>query len=80
MASVCISLEKVGESVATDPHRALGVPRGARRSCPDGVDDAVAAACGIAGIAGWLPLAERAPTLTRIIAVLGNGAKAVVRL
>jgi len=28
---------------------------------PDGVDDAVAAACGIAGIAGWLPLAERAP-------------------
>ncbi|MBA2359001.1 MAG: zinc-binding alcohol dehydrogenase family protein, partial [Actinobacteria bacterium] len=28
---------------------------------PDGVDDAVAATCGIAGIAGWLPLAERAP-------------------
>ncbi len=28
---------------------------------PDGVDDAVAAACGIAGIAGWLPFAERAP-------------------
>ncbi len=28
---------------------------------PDGVEDAVAAACGIAGIAGWLPLAERAP-------------------
>ena len=28
---------------------------------PDGVDDAVAAACGIAGIAGWSPLAERAP-------------------
>ncbi|MGI8479711.1 MAG: quinone oxidoreductase family protein [Gaiellaceae bacterium] len=28
---------------------------------PNGVDDAVAAACGIAGIAGWLPLAERAP-------------------
>ena len=28
---------------------------------PDGVDDVVAAACGIAGIAAWLPLAERAP-------------------
>ena len=28
---------------------------------PDGVDDAVAAACGIAGIAGWAPLAERTP-------------------
>ena len=28
---------------------------------PDGLDDGVAAACGIAGIAGWLPVAERAP-------------------
>lgn len=28
---------------------------------PDALDDTVAAACGIAGIAGWLPLAERAP-------------------
>jgi NADPH2:quinone reductase len=28
---------------------------------PDELDDAVAAACGIAGIAGWLPLARRAP-------------------
>ncbi len=28
---------------------------------PDGVEDAVAAACGIAGVAGWLPLAKRAP-------------------
>ena len=29
-------------------------------SLPDAIDDAAAAACGIAGIAGWLPLAERA--------------------
>jgi NADPH2:quinone reductase len=28
---------------------------------PDGLDDAVASACGIAGIAGWLPVATRAP-------------------
>lgn len=28
---------------------------------PDGVDDAVAAACGIAGLAGWIPVATRAP-------------------
>jgi NADPH:quinone reductase len=28
---------------------------------PDGLEPAVAAACGIAGIAGWLPLAQRAP-------------------
>jgi NADPH2:quinone reductase len=30
-------------------------------SVPDGLDDAVAPACGIAGIAGWLPIASRAP-------------------
>lgn len=28
---------------------------------PEGIDDATAAAAGVAGIAGWLPLAERAP-------------------
>jgi NADPH:quinone reductase len=28
---------------------------------PDGLDDAVAAACGIAGMAGWAPVAMRAP-------------------
>ncbi len=28
---------------------------------PDGLDDTVAPACGIAGIAGWFPLASRAP-------------------
>jgi len=33
----------------------LGVP------VPEGLDDAVAPACGIAGIAGWVPVAWRAP-------------------
>jgi NADPH2:quinone reductase len=28
---------------------------------PDGVDDGLAVACGIAGVAGWVPLARRAP-------------------
>jgi NADPH:quinone reductase len=28
---------------------------------PDDLDDALAAACGIAGIAGWIPVAHRAP-------------------
>jgi NADPH2:quinone reductase len=39
----------------TDFPEALSVP------VPDGIDDGVAAACGIAGIAGWVPVAERAP-------------------
>lgn len=30
-------------------------------SVPDGLDDDVAPVCGIAGIAGWLPVAKRAP-------------------
>jgi NADPH2:quinone reductase len=36
-------------------------PRELAASVPEGLDDAVAATCGIAGIAGWLPLSERAP-------------------
>jgi len=36
-------------------------PRTAAISVPEGLDDAVAAACGIAGIAGWIPVAWRAP-------------------
>jgi NADPH:quinone reductase len=35
--------------------RELAVP------VPEGLDDAVAAAAGVAGVAGWLPLSERAP-------------------
>lgn len=36
-------------------------PRELAAHVPDGLDDAVAATCGIAGIAGWLPLSGRAP-------------------
>ena len=45
---------------------ALGIP------LPAGVSDEVAAACGIAGMAGWLPLAWRAPVRqTDRVLVLG---------
>jgi NADPH:quinone reductase len=37
------------------------VPDALATPVPDELDDAVAAACGIAGIAGWLPVSERAP-------------------
>ncbi len=36
-------------------------PRESAVEIPDAVDDAVAAAAGIAGIAGWLPVSRRAP-------------------
>jgi NADPH2:quinone reductase len=36
-------------------------PRTAAIPVPDRLDDALAAACGIAGIAGWVPVAHRAP-------------------
>lgn len=36
-------------------------PEAAAFPVPDGVDDALAAVCGIAGIAGWVPVAHRAP-------------------
>jgi NADPH:quinone reductase len=36
-------------------------PAGVGIPVPSGLDDAAAAACGIAGIAGWVPLARRAP-------------------
>ncbi|MGH3134199.1 MAG: quinone oxidoreductase family protein [Gaiellaceae bacterium] len=38
----------------TDFPAELGVP------VPEGLDDAVAAACGVAGVAGWMPVATRA--------------------
>jgi len=39
---------------------------------PDGAEDALAAACGIAGLAGWLPLARRAPVREDdVVLVLG---------
>jgi NADPH:quinone reductase len=36
-------------------------PRELAVHVPDGLDDALAAACGIAGMAGWAPVAQRAP-------------------
>jgi NADPH2:quinone reductase len=39
----------------------VDVPSELDAPVPDGLDDAVAAACGVAGIAGWVPVATRAP-------------------
>jgi NADPH:quinone reductase len=36
-------------------------PRAEAIPVPDDLDDALAAACGIAGISGWIPVAHRAP-------------------
>src|SRR5512134_3814488 len=36
-------------------------PETAAVSVPDDVDDALAVVCGIAGVAGWVPVATRAP-------------------
>jgi NADPH2:quinone reductase len=43
----------VAERVAVDPRAVVDVP--------DGVDDAAAAACGIAGVTGWLAVSWRTP-------------------
>jgi NADPH:quinone reductase len=42
----------------------IDFPSGLAVPVPEGLDDAVAAAAGVAGIAGWLPLSERAPVDT----------------
>ena len=36
-------------------------PEDAAFPVPDGVDDGIAAVCGIAGVAGWVPVSRRAP-------------------
>ena len=36
-------------------------PESAAITVPDGVDDGLAVVCGIAGVAGWVPLSRRAP-------------------
>lgn len=36
-------------------------PTAAAVPVPEGLDDALAVACGIAGVAGWMPVAHRAP-------------------
>ena len=54
----------VAQRAAVDPERAVDVP--------DGVDDAVAAACGIAGVTGWLAVSWRAPVRADdVVLVLG---------
>ncbi|HEY3181549.1 MAG TPA: zinc-binding dehydrogenase [Gaiellaceae bacterium] len=54
----------VAERVAVDPARAVEIP--------DGVDDETAAACGIAGVTGWLAVSWRAPVREDdVVLVLG---------
>ncbi len=52
-----------GFGVARDGFLAERVdfPEAAAVPVPDGIDDAAAVVCGIAGIAGWVPVASRAP-------------------
>jgi NADPH:quinone reductase len=55
---------------------ALAVP------VPDGLDDALAAACGIAGMAGWGPIAMRAPVRSddRVLVLAATGVVGSVAL
>jgi len=54
----------VAERAVVDPARAVEIP--------EGVDDAVAAACGIAGVTGWLAVSWRAPVREDdVVLVLG---------
>ena len=55
---------------------ALAVP------VPDGLDDAAAAACGIAGMAGWAPVAMRAPVQPddRVLVLAATGTVGSVAL
>jgi NADPH:quinone reductase len=52
-----------GRGIAKDGFVAgrVSFPEDLAVELPDGVDDAVAAAAGIAGLAGWLPVSQRAP-------------------
>ncbi len=49
---------------------------------PDSLDDAVAAACGIAGVAGWVPVATRAPVRPddRVLVLAATGTVGSVAL
>ena len=49
---------------------------------PDDLDDALAAACGIAGIAGWIPVATRAPVRPddRVLVLAATGTVGSVAL
>jgi NADPH2:quinone reductase len=56
--------ETLAERAVVDPTRIVDVP--------EGVDDAVAAACGIAGVTGWLAVSWRAPVREDdVVLVLG---------
>jgi NADPH2:quinone reductase len=41
----------------------LEFPAAGTAPVPEGLEDALAAACGIAGLAGWLPVSRRAPVM-----------------
>jgi NADPH:quinone reductase len=60
----------------------VDVPTELDSPVPDGVDDAVAVACGIAGIAGWIPVATRAPVRPddRVLVLGATGAVGSVAL
>ena len=50
-------------------------PAGLGAPVPDELDDATAAACGVAGLAGWMPVAVRAPVQTddRVLVLAATG-------
>jgi NADPH2:quinone reductase len=51
-------------------------PAGLGAPVPDELDDATAAACGVAGLAGWMPVAVRAPVQPddRVLVLAATGA------
>ena len=57
-------------------------PRDEAAPVPDGLDDATAVACGIAGVAGWAPVAMRAPVRPddRVLVLGATGAVGTVAL
>jgi NADPH2:quinone reductase len=60
----------------------VDIPSELDASVPAALDDAVAAACGVAGIAGWVPVATRAPVRPddRVLVLGGTGTAGSVAL
>lgn len=60
----------------------VAAPRDALMGVPDGADPAVAGACGIAGLAGWLPVTWRAPVRDddRVLVLGATGTAGLVAL
>lgn len=54
----------------------LDIPAALGAPVPDELDDATAAACGVAGLAGWMPVAVRAPVQPedRVLVLAATGA------